>query len=239
MSLVEVARQLSDELRALQFGPPVHTVYNPVEYAFAPHQTYLERYGQGPKRAVLVGMNPGPWGMAQTGVPFGEVGMVRDWLKLCLPVERPHPEHPKRPIQGCDCPKSEVSGRRLWGWAKNRFQSPEAFFSQFFVLNYCPLVFMEESGKNRTPDKLPKAEREPLEAACDRALRANLALLSPKWAIGVGSFAEKCLKRALEGQADAPEIKRVLHPSPANPAANRGWEARVEDALASLGVWEA
>ena len=34
------------------------------------------------KRVVFLGMNPGPFGMAQVGVPFGEVAAVRDWLRI-------------------------------------------------------------------------------------------------------------------------------------------------------------
>ena len=32
-------------------------------------------------------------------------------------------------------------------------------------------------------------------------------------------------------------IGRVLHPSPASPAANRGWAAAAEKQLLALGVW--
>src|SRR5690606_19431577 len=143
----------------------------------------------GPKEVVLVGMNPGPFGMAQTGVPFGEVAAVRDWMGIEAAIGRPPEEHPKRPVLGFDCPRSEVSGARLWGWAKDRFGTPEAFFARFFVINYCPLVFLEESGRNRTPDKLPAAEREALTAVCDRALRDSIEVLSPQHVVGVGTWA--------------------------------------------------
>ncbi|MFB6260581.1 MAG: single-stranded DNA-binding protein, partial [Thiohalorhabdaceae bacterium] len=71
-----------------------------------------------------------------------------------------------------------------------RFGPPQAFFERFFVANYCPLVFMEASGRNRTPDKLPKAEREALFAVCDRALIATIDCLRPRWVLGIGRFAE-------------------------------------------------
>src|SRR5690606_21281024 len=157
-----------------------------LEYARIPYERYLARYGVGQKEVLLLGMNPGPFGMAQTGVPFGEVSLVRDWLRIEGPVGKPAEEHPKRPILGFDCHRSEVSGARIWGWAKERFQSPDRFFSRFFVFNYCPLVFMEASGRNLTPDKLPKAERESLFAACDEALRRLVELWEPRWVIGVG-----------------------------------------------------
>jgi len=232
LDLVGITRRLSRQLGALRFGAPVTHVYDPLEYAWEPHRRYLERWARPGVEAVLLGMNPGPWGMAQTGVPFGEVGYARDWLGLEAPVSRPAPEHPKRPVTGFACTRSEVSGRRIWGWAEQRFGAPEAFFQRFFVLNYCPLCFLEESGRNRTPDKLPAAEREPLEALCDQALRDAIAWLSPRWVIGVGRFAESRARRALPDFEGG--IGTVLHPSPASPAANRGWAPQAERQLAAL-----
>lgn len=232
--LVRISAELSRSLRNLHFGPPVTHVYDPLQYARQPHEDYLKRYGNGPKQAVLVGMNPGPFGMAQTGVPFGEVALVRDWLGVRGVVERPRPEHPKRPIHGFDCPRSEVSGRRLWGWAQARFVEPNAFFARFFVANYCPLVFMEESGRNRTPDKLPANEREPLFEHCGRALRALIEHLEPQSVIGVGAFAEARAREAVNG-LDV-QVGRILHPSPASPIANRGWSERAEAELNELGI---
>ncbi len=233
-SLTAIARELARAADRLEFGPPVERVYNPLVYAWRPHRLYLERFGAAPKEVVLVGMNPGPWGMAQTGVPFGEVELVRDWLGIEAPVARPDTEHPKRPVEGFECRRREVSGRRLWGWAKRRFGTPERFFSRFFVANYCPLVFLEESGRNRTPDRLPAVEKRELSAICDRALAASVERLRPRLVVGVGRFAEGRARAALAGAGVA--VGRVLHPSPASPAANRGWEGKMERGLAALGV---
>ncbi len=234
MSLVSIARRLGREVSKLDFGEPVTHVYNPLDYAWTPHRLYLERYGASPKEVVLVGMNPGPWGMAQTGVPFGEVSLVRDWLGIEGPVKAPANQHPRRPVEGFSCRRSEVSGRRIWGWARERFGTPEVFFERFFVANYCPLSFMEESGRNRTPDKLPAAEREPLLEICDRALVETVEALEPRLVVGVGKWAEGRARHAL-GRLDV-DIGRILHPSPASPLANRGWAERAEQDLEKLGV---
>ena len=232
--LVQVSRSLSRVVSKLRFAEPVTHVYNPLEYARRPHELYLERYGAGPKEVVLVGMNPGPFGMAQTGVPFGDVALVRDWMGIEASVGRPKSEHPKRPVLGFECARSEVSGSRLWGWARDRFGSPERFFSRFFVLNYCPLVFLEESGRNRTPDKLSAAERAALLPACDQALRAALEMLDPALVVGVGAWATKRARSAL-GDGALP-VGTVLHPSPASPRANRGWAPQAENELRNLGI---
>lgn len=226
MTLIDIDRALSDAVSKLRFGDPVAYIYNPLDYARAPHEAYLSRFGAGQPEALLLGMNPGPFGMAQTGVPFGDVGIVRDWMGLEAPVGKPDPEHPKRPVQGFACTRSEVSGTRLWGWARDRFGAPETFFARFFVANYCPLVFMEASGRNRTPDKLPKAERDRLYAVCDEALRQTVDHLQPDYVIGVGAFARQRAQAALGDYRG--KIGTILHPSPASPLANKGWAAAVE-----------
>jgi single-strand selective monofunctional uracil DNA glycosylase len=232
--VVDISRRLSAAVAPLRFADPVACVYNPLVYAWRTHRQYLERFGAGRKEVLFLGMNPGPWGMAQTGVPFGEVGHVRDWMGISGEVEKPAQEHPKRPVEGLRCKRSEVSGARLWGWAKERFGSAEHFAERFFVANYCPLAFMEEGGKNRTPDKLPAAEREPLLAACDRALRELVLEVQPEWVVGVGAYAEQQAERVV-GDLQV-KIGRILHPSPASPVANRGWAPAAEKQLAALGI---
>jgi single-strand selective monofunctional uracil DNA glycosylase len=225
---------LSAETGLLRFAPPVTHVYNPLQYAWAPQRAYLQRFAASPREVLLMGMNPGPWGMAQTGIPFGEVSIVRDWLGLEAPVGQPPLPHPKRPIQGFACTRSEVSGKRLWGWARDRFGTPEHFFARFYVHNYCPLCFMESSGRNFTPDKLPAAERVPLQAACDKALASLVKVLQPRYVVGVGNFAEARLRAALPDFEGT--IGRIPHPSPASPAANRDWAGAAEAALKALGI---
>lgn len=235
--LARAAGRLADRVDAITFAPPVTHVYNPLRYAWRPHRRYLEWAPDRP-RALFLGMNPGPWGMAQTGVPFGEIESVRDWIGIRGDVRKPDPEHPRRPIEGFSCPRSEVSGRRLWGLFRQRFGTPGAFFAEHFVANYCPLVFMEASGRNRTPDKLAVAERRLLRDACDDHLRQVLEILRPRFAIGVGAFAEDCLRRVAEAIGPtSPPVTRILHPSPASPAANRDWAGAVTRQLTEAGVW--
>jgi single-strand selective monofunctional uracil DNA glycosylase len=228
------SRRLSATVSTLRFADPVTHVYNPLEYAWRAHEAYLTRYGSAPRRVLLVGMNPGPFGMAQTGVPFGDVSMVRDFLGIRAPVGKPTLEHPRRLIQGFDCPRCEISGTRLWGWVRDRFGTPDAFFRDFFVANYCPLVFMEATARNRTPDKLPARERDPLFAACDRALRQIVRVLKPEVVVGIGGFAERRAREALAGFEGT--IGGMLHPSPASPLANRDWAAQAERDLRRLGA---
>lgn len=235
--LIKVARELSQSMGSLSFELPTAYIYNPLEYAWEIHRQYLELAGGGKKKVVFLGMNPGPYGMAQTGVPFGEIPAVRDWMGLKGEVKKPNLEHPKRPVDGLECTKSEVSGRRLWGLFSEKYPDAHGFFKDHFVVNYCPLVFMEESGKNRTPDKLPAAETKPLEQACDDHLRQVIEILEPEWLIGVGAFAEKRASIALSDLNV--QIGKILHPSPASPAANRGWAEAANKQLIEQEVWPA
>lgn len=233
--LIAAAQELSTRVGRLRFAAPITHIYNPLDYAWAAHEQYLRQFGGGPKRVVFLGMNPGPFGMAQTGVPFGEVAAVRDWMKINAPVGKPVQEHPKRPVTGFACTRSEVSGRRLWGLFAERFGAPDRFFAGHFVTNYCPLVFCEAGGRNFTPDKLPAAEQARLFAACDEHLRRVVEILEPEWLIGVGGFA------LARGEVVSEKVKvklgKILHPSPASPAANRGWPQAVTQQLIALGIW--
>lgn len=235
-SLIGAAEKLRQEVSALHFSNPITHVYNPLEYAWEAYCAYVKKFAKESKRIVFLGMNPGPWGMSQTGVPFGEITAVREWMRVSGKIHKPAKEHPKRPVTGFECGRSEVSGKRLWGLFKERFGEATAFFENHFVLNYCPLVFMEESAKNRTPDKLPADEASKLYACCDTHLKRAVEALGAEWVMGVGGFAEQRAAAALAGS----EVKvgRILHPSPASPAANRGWGEAATKQLKALGVWQ-
>ena len=293
--MIEAARDLGAAVDRIKFTPPVTHVYNPLDYAWPAHEAYLRKFANGRKRVVFLGMNPGPFGMVQTGVPFGETGAVRAWMQIEAPVGKPRREHPKRPVEGFACPRSEVSGKRVWGLFAERFGCAEDFFVDHFVVNYCPLAFFDKDGRNLTPDKLPARQAAPLFAACDRHLRRVLEFLRPEWLIGIGGFAEKRARLlraeiaaskspplALLGKGTQPpdrlhgfphreglgsavpgarktlstefasreearwreqsqlaglKIGRILHPSPASPAANRDWARQATNELKALGIW--
>lgn len=238
MEFSVILDELNHDIQPLRFAAPVTHVYNPLLYARLPHDAYWRRYGNAPKKILLMGMNPGPFGMVQTGIPFGDVVSVREWLDIEEPVGRPDNEHPKRPVKGFDCQRREVSGMRLWGWARERFGAPQQFFKHFFVINYCPLCFMEDSGRNRTPDKLPVAERKPLFVACNSALRKTIQLFQPRAVLGIGAFAEARIRETLRlGDIGcSPLVGRLPHPSPASPLANRGWASLADQVLKDLGL---
>jgi single-strand selective monofunctional uracil DNA glycosylase len=234
MTLDRITDDLLEELKRLRFAAPVSHIYNPLLYAREPYRQYLRRYGKSPKQVVLVGMNPGPWGMVQTGVPFGEITAVRDWMRIEAPVGQPDRMHPQRPVLGFACTRREVSGQRLWGWAQKNFGKAEIFFKRFFVANYCPLMFIRDRGVNLTPDKLKTTDAPPLFAACDRALRRTIVVLQPQHVVGVGQFAADRSRIALAGLPV--KVGGMTHPSPANPKANRGWESIIVNELKALGI---
>ncbi len=234
MDLNAINDSLRQDLRPLRFGPPVTHVYNPLDYARRPYEMYLKRYADSSREIILVGMNPGPWGMAQTGVPFGEVNAVKSWLDIHVKVGKPAVMHPKKPVDGFNCRRNEISGRRLWGWARKQFGSPQRFFKRFFVSNYCPLLFIEAGGRNLTPNNIRADERKPLLAVCDRALRRTVEYFKPRYVVGVGAFAAERCRIALS-QKDL-IIGRITHPSPANPKANQGWNSLIEEELRELGI---
>ena len=233
-NLFKITDDLIKALEPLKFSQPVTHIYNPLKYARSAYDAYLKAYGGRPKEVLLLGMNPGPWGMVQTGVPFGEVTTVRDWMKIKSNQGTPEKTHPKRPVEGFHCKRSEVSGKRLWGWAQNTFGTPERFFNRFFVANYCPLMFLEETGRNRTPNQIPISERKPLLSPCDQALRETVHYLQPRHVVGIGAFAADRAKAALSDLDVI--VGRITHPSPANPKANKGWEDCIVKEFAQMGI---
>lgn len=226
-NLLTVTRALAQEIAGLRFTTPSH-VYNPLDYAWSGHREYLRRYGAKRDRVLLLGMNPGPWGMTQTGVPFGDVVTVREWFGIESRLGKALPEqHPKYPILGMACHRNEGSGSRLWRWAEARVGTPDDFFDRFFVWNYCPLLFIKD-GRNLTPEHLNQRETAALAAVCDRALAAAVRTLEPTTIVGIGRYAEQRARAVLGAGAD---VRYLIHPSPANPAANRNWPELVEKVL--------
>ena len=236
--LIPAARALARAVDTLTFHPPVRFVYNPLVYARAPAEAYLAAYASSPKRVVFVGMNPGPWGMAQTGVPFGEIRIARDWLGISGPVLAPQGGHPRLPIDGFDCRRSEVSGSRLWGLLRDHYGTPERLSADLLVANYCPLLFLDVDGRNLTPDKIARRDRAPLFEACDRFLRAVVETMRPQWLVGVGRFVESRLDALGPVPGATPRIASIPHPSPASPSANKDWAGQATRALVTQGVWE-
>jgi len=234
-SLIDAAQRLCAAVDKLTFAPPVTHVYNPLDYAWPTHEAYLRRYANGRKRILFLGMNPGPFGMVQTGVPFGQVAAVRDWLGIETKIDHPTNEHPKRRVTGFECTRSEISGERLWGLFAQRFGTAENFFREHFVANYCPLAFVESTGRNRTPDRLPPVERAALFAVCDEHLHEGVRILEPESLIGIGDFAAKRAHAIFADQP--PRIGRILHPSPSCPASNVNWAGKAIMQLHTLGVW--
>ncbi|MBQ7665689.1 MAG: hypothetical protein IJS42_03135 [Synergistaceae bacterium] len=239
-NLLDFYQNLCDAVDALHFSWPVEFVYNPLRYAWNGFTQYNEMYSNGHKRVVFLGMNPGPWGMAQTGVPFGEINAVRNFLRIdSISITHPDNESIKYPVLGLECRKSEVSGKRLWGLFSQRFGTADSFFREHFVLNYCPLLFIARNDKggfrNYTPDRIRQDESALLFELCDMCLIKAIEILSPHYVVGIGNFAYKQARKALIGMNV--NVSKILHPSPASPSANKGWAEKAEHQLKESGVW--
>ena len=163
-------------------------------------------------------MNPGPYGMAQTGVPFGATAMARNVLHIEeREVKTPLGAHPKRPVEGLSMQRQEVSGTRFWSMLADHYGSTESIFSNIYVVNHCPLLLLGETGRNVTPVDLPQSVIEPVLKACDRHLKSVVDVMGIEAVVGVGNYAKKRAKSVLDGV----HIDSMWHPSPASPLANR------------------
>lgn len=232
--------ELSDNIIA---RTAVTHIYNPLDYAWAAHREYLNRYARTRKQALFVGINPGPWGMAQSGIPFGNVPSVRDWLGIEADIKAPANTHPKRPVLGFACHRQEVSGKRLWQFFQQRYTTADNFFAHHFVINYCPLLFLQAhaSGiKNITPDQLPATATANLYAHCDAFLNNACDALQPDYLIGIGQFAKQRLEKIAaernENSSRGIKVAHILHPSPASPAANKHFHSTATRQLDELNI---
>ena len=248
-SLKLAAKRLSlhcdEAIGTLEAAGHVAHATNPLNYAWDHHVQFIEQWGGLGATTLLLGMNPGPWGMAQTGVPFGATQVAKDFLRIkARPLETPPNAHPKRPILGLDLERQEVSGTRLWNLMEEIYGTPEIAFANLFVVNHCPLLLLGERGQNITPDNLPRALIEPVLEACDQHLREVVDIMGITRIVGVGKYAERRARLALNagknGSGTASdgrdvEITTCWHPSPASPLANRNdgadWRENVRNVL--------
>ncbi|MDX1612095.1 MAG: single-stranded DNA-binding protein, partial [Candidatus Thermoplasmatota archaeon] len=221
---MEAAQRLSKACDGLTFQHPVAHVYNPLSYAWDGQRQYIERFAYDPlpRPVLFVGMNPGPWGMGQTGVPFGDVDKVQAMGIEEIEVQQPAEPLDKRPVDGLDCHRNEVSGTRLYTGLQAVYGTLQEAYQHLFIVNYCPLLFYDEDARNLTPPRLRKADREAIFEVCQEHLIHLIEHFQPDHLVGIGKFAQRRANAALEAMGrDDEEAGYLLHPSPANPMANK------------------
>ncbi|XP_036325238.1 single-strand selective monofunctional uracil DNA glycosylase-like [Rhagoletis pomonella] len=221
--------KLNNDLQNILKPPGITHVYNPVEYASSIHCAYLEKYLDGPKRVVFVGMNPGSNGMGQTGVPFGNILTVRDEMGLTGSVQQPPSIHAKRPVSGLECNIEEPSGVRIWSlFKKLAGGSLNNFGRQCFVHNFCPLIFYDSAGHNITPSELKGDYKAKIGKACLDVLDLELDLLKTEILVVIGSYMHDMVKRSRH--ASSLKICKLPHPSPRS-LNNHNWPEKAEKLL--------
>lgn len=234
--LVSRTKLLKSQCNNLKFSFEGY-IYNPLDYAWDCHEKFLRKYIKQNAKAVFLGMNPGPFGMMQTGVPFGEINAVKDYLKITGNIEKPENEHPARPVLGFETKRSEISGLRLWSLIASHYPNAD-FASDIAFFNYCPLGFLlnTKTAKNETPDHLAKEERKALEDVCNNYLDDVIEMINPEYLVGVGKYAEAKLLSA--NGSTGKKVFSIIHPSPGNPQANSNWAGKTELRLKEAGLWK-
>ena len=116
--LKQAARRLSkacdEAITGLEASGTVAHATNPLNYAWQHHEQFLRNWGGLGAKTLLLGMNPGPWGMAQSGVPFGSTEIAKNQLQIKpYKLTTPKNAHPKRPIVGLDLARQEISGPKI------------------------------------------------------------------------------------------------------------------------------
>ncbi|XP_017774188.1 PREDICTED: single-strand selective monofunctional uracil DNA glycosylase-like [Nicrophorus vespilloides] len=213
--LLTLDEQLCQQINLLEFdSEKVEYVYNPLEYAYNGYSQFVKKYLDTSKHILFVGMNPGPYGMCQTGIPFGDVNTVQNWFEINVEVNRPRRECPERPVLGLECKRVEQSGKRLWEYFRKKCGLPEHFFRNAFILNYCPLGFFDANGKNITPNNLKVANKRKIQQICDQYMLHVLQLLECKIVVGIGRYAQERMDNILKTSNLDVQLLYMKHPSP-------------------------
>lgn len=241
MKPLKATKTLNERFQELTFNEKVETYYNPLTYALPVHEAYLNKFGNEPKQAFFLGMNPGPWGMAQTGIPFTDPYIARDWMDLPQKsVGTPKNEREDRPVKGWESERKEASGQRLHGYFRRLYGSLESFFEIGIVQNYCPLVMYANDGTNLTPEDLLKDDREKIFKACGPYIEQLLHFYEPEVLVGIGRFGQRRLANVADLSQE--EVFYLPHPSPASPIATRNggdyWRNLVKETLEEAGLYE-
>lgn len=288
MNLIQDTRVFSDALDRLSRPAGVSHVYNPLAYMRRAHEQWLAQfevfvdyqgesvscatYEKSPdefaratqsRPYLILGMNPGPWGMVQTGVPFGDVANANTILGYRRGDQIPAPDpdrvtlHPKRPVQGFACTRREASGERLWGglckvWEKPAFDANvheiDAVLADCFAVNYCPLAYFADDGKgtNVTPDAFRKSGpyrdlpyANDLDALCSSYIAAIMQAFRTRVVLAVGRYAETMAKVIVTSAMPAdvrPKVVYLTHPSPLATRSAGEWAAMAQREMSAAGV---
>lgn len=215
--IIKLSAAMAEELGRAHFSFS-GTVCDPLVYAWDNYEAFIRLSARAGQKVLFLGMNPGPYGMMQTGVPFGDVMMVRDYLGISGDIDMPAAQPENKPIVGMKTTKREASGMKFWGMAAS-YGDPESFFSAAAVLTYCPLVFID-GKRNVTPSELPRSDRRTIDSICQGYLERMMDILRPRKAIALGHYAEERLRKA---GIDDPVY--FPHPSPRNPSSSAFWDS--------------
>lgn len=228
---LDIECDLNNELNELQFPKNITHIYNPIVYALNLHCQYIKKFLNGKKKVMLIGMNPGPNGMVQNGVPFGNTNTVKNLMKIQGQVDQPPSLNPKRPVTGLSCTTEEPSGVRIWNLLQKLAGSLEVFGEQCFLHNFCPLAFFDEQGKNITPSELKGKIKSTLRDICLKYLEKEIQLIQPEIIIAIGSYVgdslRKLSKQSIYVRTNI-KILQLAHPSPRS-LNNNNWPEKATE----------
>jgi len=253
--ILAASDRLSERLAAL---PPVGDLValDPTRYCRSAWAAYLQmaaRLGC----VLVVGMNPGPHGMAQTGVPFTDPWIV-DELDLQAPradvppADIPavgswrHRSHRARGVLGS---KREESAKRLWpllreicapyaavGPSADKIaEATRRVCNEVLLVNALPICWLDPAGKNVSAEQVekraPAQVREGLRDLVNEWLQAVADILRPAAVIGVGRWAREFVTDLdVDHFVEIPFRDGIKHPSP-SAGSEAAWRAEAEPIL--------
>lgn len=207
----------------------VRRILNPLVYAWHLHEEYMGKVPQGTK-ILFVGMNPSPSSL--TGIPFYEKDAMTNLFGAPLLTQLLN-EMPAK-YRGNE---TSESGQRFWEFVFKKFGSYDKFFRYCFIINYCPLIFMNKDGGNVPLDGFNDASQSLLKnlmAISDSGLKDIIDHIKPTLIIGIGRYAFNRVR-----QANTSNIKcyQIRHPSPATGMTSDQWMNKIGGFLENNMYW--
>ncbi len=228
-------------------------IWNPGLYGETWHARFRRLYRPGQHPLVVFGLNPGPYGMAQTGIPFTDIRRLVSALPDLAAELRGRGERVEPPglappgLRPYLSRSFESSAVRVYRFLKKGWGGAERGWTEVVVANPCTLLFIDPAeGKNRTPADLARAARlrgsgrdqvrELVESFGRIRIRCaveSIEALSPRGAILLGKDVQAALGPALRRILGEARVIPWEHPARAVP---ESWASGLLSALRRRGL---
>jgi len=195
-------------------------VWNPALYALDIYQEYLTKFPPEPGAILALGLNPGPYGMAQTGIPFTDCRTASGALGMEMTIPGKAPDDLISRLKKANgkwrgtYERSSLGMYRFlilaWGDIKTAYRN-------WFVGNPCPLLFLDPERWNVTPADPRLRRMKEVGELRQRAVIGFSEILNPRGIVCFGKDVAKAVGEVAIRQVGPDRVVFYEHPARAVP----------------------